>query len=187
MPKNKGKGGKNRRRGKNENDNLKREMPRVTMVDSENEPWNEYATIVSAKGGGSFKGICYIHKQHMADFNVPTSTAPDKEGFYVTERHLQIRGKLRKKQWVQAGDLVLMQVWPNERHKGSIVERYPSDEARKIKEEHELPSYVRINETDVGGENRDDDDGFEFAEVAGEDSEEDSSDDGKGPIDIDDI
>ena len=45
MPKNKGKGGKNRRRGKNENEGLKREL--VFKEDGQ-----EYAQVIIAKQGG---------------------------------------------------------------------------------------------------------------------------------------
>ena len=54
MPKNKGKGGKNRRRGKNENEGLKREL--VFKEDGQ-----EYAQ-VGLKQNTKYKNT--IHKQH---------------------------------------------------------------------------------------------------------------------------
>ena len=42
MPKNKGKGGKNRRRGKNENDNVKREL----ILKDEEQGWSKKSFII---------------------------------------------------------------------------------------------------------------------------------------------
>ena len=52
MPKNKGKGGKNRRRGKNENEGLKREL--VFKEDGQ-----EYAQVTKMLGNGRLEAMCF--------------------------------------------------------------------------------------------------------------------------------
>jgi translation initiation factor 1A len=69
MPKNKGKGGKNRRRGKNENEGLKREL--VFREDGQ-----EYAQVIKMLGNGRLEAMC----------------------FDGVKRLCHIRGKLRKNQ-----------------------------------------------------------------------------------------
>lgn len=68
MPKNKGKGGKNRRRGKNENEFEKREL-----IFKEDE--QEYAQVTKMLGNGRLEAMC----------------------FDGVKRLCHIRGKLRKK------------------------------------------------------------------------------------------
>merc|ERR1712212_1140545 len=79
MPKNKGKGGKNRRRGKNENEGMKREL--VFREDGQ-----EYAQVTKMLGNGRLKAMC----------------------FDGVERLCHIRGKLRKKVWIAQSDIVLV-------------------------------------------------------------------------------
>lgn len=68
MPKNKGKGGKNRRRGKNENEFEKREL--IFKEDQQ-----EYAQVTKMLGNGRLEAMC----------------------FDGVKRLCHIRGKLRKK------------------------------------------------------------------------------------------
>ena len=79
MPKNKGKGGKNRRREKNENEGLKREM--VFKEDGK-----EYAQVTKMLGNGRLEAMC----------------------FDGVKRLCHIRGKLRKKVWINQSDIVLI-------------------------------------------------------------------------------
>ena len=58
MPKNKGKGGKNRRRGKNENEGLKREL--VFKEDGQ-----EYAQV---------KGVWFVRISEVYNFGFPLSS-----------------------------------------------------------------------------------------------------------------
>jgi len=68
MPKNKGKGGKNRRRGKNENEGEKREL--VFKEDGQ-----EYAQVTKMLGNGRLEAQCFDGEKRLA----------------------HIRGKMRKK------------------------------------------------------------------------------------------
>lgn len=79
MPKNKGKGGKNRKRGKNEADDEKREL--VFKEDGQ-----EYAQVLRMLGNGRCEAMCI-------------------DG---TKRLCHIRGKMHKKVWIAAGDIILV-------------------------------------------------------------------------------
>uniref|UniRef100_A0A8C3QT84 Eukaryotic translation initiation factor 4C n=1 Tax=Cyanoderma ruficeps TaxID=181631 RepID=A0A8C3QT84_9PASS len=79
MPKNKGKGGKNRRRGKNENESEKREL--VFKEDGQ-----EYAQVIKMLGNGRLEALC----------------------FDGVKRLCHIRGKLRKKVWINTSDIILI-------------------------------------------------------------------------------
>lgn len=80
MPKNKGKGGKNRRRGKNENDVMKREL-----IEKDGDS-QSYAQVVKMLGNGRLTAFCFDGKSRLC----------------------HIRGKLRKKVWINAGDIILV-------------------------------------------------------------------------------
>ncbi|CAI0383756.1 unnamed protein product [Linum tenue] len=114
MPKNKGKGGKNRKRGKNEADDEKREL--IFKEDGQ-----EYA---------------------------------------------QIRGKMHKKVWIAAGDIILVGLRDYQDDKADVILKYMPDEARLLKAYGELPENTRLNEGIAGGLDEEDegagDDYIEF-------------------------
>jgi len=144
MPKNKGKGGKNRRRGKNENEGLKREL--VFKEDGQ-----EYAQVTKMLGNGRLEAMC----------------------FDGVKRLCHIRGKLRKKVWINQSDIVLIGLRDYQDAKADVILKYSADEARNLKSYGEFPESVKINETvEFGGEGDDD---IEFDEV---DSSGSGSDDG---------
>ncbi|KYN96770.1 translation initiation factor eIF-1A, putative, partial [Plasmodium reichenowi] len=76
MPKNKGKGGKNRRRGKNDNEGEKREL----LYKEEDQ---EYAQVLRMLGNGRLEAHC----------------------FDGVKRLCHIRGKMRKRVWINSGDI----------------------------------------------------------------------------------
>eukprot|EP00210_Caulerpa_lentillifera_P005568 g5325.t1 len=78
MPKNKGKGGKNRRRGKNENE-VKREL--VFKEDGQ-----EYGQVLRMLGNGRLEAHCFDGKKRLC----------------------HIRGKMRKKVWVNTVTAALL-------------------------------------------------------------------------------
>ncbi|CAF1177208.1 unnamed protein product [Adineta ricciae] len=102
MPKNKGKGGKNRRRGKNENDDVKR---------------NGHLEAFCFDNAGGKKRLCHI------------------------------RGKLRKKQWINQGDVILVGLRDYQDDKADVIMKYHADEARELKRMHEIPDNINITET----------------------------------------
>lgn len=136
MPKNKGKGGKNRRRGKNENDE-KREL--IFKEDGQ-----EYAQVLRMLGNGRLEAQCI-------------------DG---VKRLCHIRGKMRKKVWVNTGDIVLLGLRDFQDEKADVILKYMSDEARSLKAYGELPESIRVNETDTFEEDRgENDDAFDFDDV----------------------
>jgi len=85
--------------------------------------------------------------------------------FDNVKRLCHIRGKMRKKVWVNQGDIVLVSLRDFQDEKGDIITKYTAEEARNLKTYGELPDNVRINETDMGNDDSSDD-GVQFdAEV----------------------
>ena len=150
MPKNKGKGGKNRRRGKNENEGLKREL--VFREDGQ-----EYAQVTKMLGNGRLEAMC----------------------FDGVKRLCHIRGKLRKKVWINQSDIILVGLRDYQDAKADVILKYSADEARNLKSYGEFPETVKINETVTFGEEGIDDE-IEFDDV---DSSEEENDIGAGGID----
>ncbi|TBU62849.1 nucleic acid-binding protein, partial [Dichomitus squalens] len=168
-------GGKNRRRGKNENDDDKREL--VFREDGQ-----EYAQVTKMLGNGRLEAMCFDGEKRLA----------------------HIRGKMRKKVWINQGDIILLSLRDFQDDKADVIVKYTADEARSrmscplsrpsptrgfshdipsllaltlpmwfsVKAYGELPENAKINETETFGE-EDGECTFEF----GEDEE----------VDIDDI
>jgi len=141
MPKNKGKGGKNRRRGKNENDVLKRELIKKDDVNQ------AYAQVQKMLGNGRLMAFCFDGKQRLC----------------------HIRGKLRKKVWINTGDIILVGLRDYQDDKADVILKYTADEARVLKNEGHLPENAKLNEGDEGQG-----DEIEFADTgSGFESDED--------------
>jgi len=138
MPKNKGKGGKNRRRGKNENETEKREL--VFKEDGQ-----EYAQVAKMLGNGRLEAMC----------------------FDGTKRLCHIRGKLRKKVWINQGDIILVGLRDYQDAKADVILKYNPDEARNLKSYGEIPESAKINEATFVDEGMDDD--IKFGDDSGED------------------
>ena len=145
MPKNKGKGGKNRRRGKNESEGVKREL--VFKEDGQ-----EYAQATKMLGNGRLEAIC----------------------FDGVTRLCHIRGKLRKKVWINQSDIVLVGLRDFQDAKADVILKYSADEARNLKSYGEFPESVKINEAvEFGGEGDDD---IEFDDIDSDDSDSNEDD-----------
>ncbi|PHJ22167.1 translation initiation factor eif [Cystoisospora suis] len=164
MPKNKGKGGKNRRRGKNDNEGEKREL-------QYKEDGQEYGQVIRMLGNGRLEAYC----------------------FDGVKRLCHIRGKMRKRVWVNSGDIVLVSLRDFQNDKGDVIAKYNPDEARLLKQYGELPANAKINESDMFGDEDGGGGGIDFQEDSeGSDESSDEDDDGvaKGKdkdMDIDDI
>merc|ERR1712188_238298 len=135
MPKNKGKGGKSRRRGKNEGDD-KREL--VFKEDGQ-----EYAQVLTMLGNGRLEAQCFDGVKRMC----------------------HIRGKMRKRVWVCQGDIVLVGLRDYQDEKGDVILKYSADEARNLKAYGELPETAKINESTEVEFGDDDDVEFDFDEI----------------------
>jgi len=123
MPKNKGKGGKNRKKGKNENESVKRELVFK-------EEGQEYAIVTKMLGNGWVEAQCCDNVRRLA----------------------HIRGAFRKKVWIVQGDLVLLSLRDFQDDKADVILKYTADEAASLKKYGELPENTKINEGDIFGE-----------------------------------
>lgn len=137
MPKAKGKGGKNRRRGKNDS-GFKREL----QLRDEGQ---EYAQVVRMLGSGRVECMCFDGEERLA----------------------HIRGKMRKKVWINQGDIVLVSIREFQPDKCDVILKYHPDEARALKAQGELPENTNIMESSKFGES-DDECNFEFDNDSGE-------------------
>lgn len=105
--------------------------------------------------------------------------------FDGSKRLAHIRGKLRKKVWINQGDIILLSLRDYQDEKGDVILKYSADEARSLKAYGELPESAKINETDTYGHEGGEDDYFEF-EGSGSDAESEEGG-AKKEIDIDDL
>ena len=143
MPKNKGKGGKNRRRGKNENEDLKRELiireanqgkfARRHFIKSSQFvlclPFlcEAYAQVTKMLGNGRLEATCFDGSAN------------------ATRRLCHIRGKLRKKVWINSGDVILVGLREYQDAKADVILKYTPDEARRLMNLNEIPNTSKLN------------------------------------------
>ncbi|CDS07642.1 Putative Probable TIF11-translation initiationFT factor eIF1a [Lichtheimia ramosa] len=133
MPKNKGKGGKNRRRGKNDNEASKREL-------IFKEEGQEYAQVSKMLGNGRLEAQCFDGVKRLA----------------------HIRGAMRKKVWINQGDIILVSLREYQDDKADVIQRYNPDEARQLKQYGELPDSTKVNENEAFAGDEDEEVNFEF-------------------------
>jgi len=155
MGKNKGKGGKNRRRGKNDSV-VKREL--VTK-----EEGQDYAQVLRMLGNGRLEAHCFDGQKRLC----------------------HIRGKMRKRVWVNQGDIILVGLRDFQDSKADVILKYNTDEARQLKKMGELPDHVNITEDMLGDEGGDDVIFASDDSDAGSASDSDSDDD--RDVKVDDI
>ncbi|KAJ9115925.1 hypothetical protein QFC22_005068 [Naganishia vaughanmartiniae] len=130
-------GGKNRRRGKNENDDEKREL--VFKEDGQ-----EYAQVTKMLGNGRLEAQCFDGEKRLA----------------------HIRGKMRKKVWINQGDIILISLRDFQDDKADVIVKYTVEEARNLKQYGELPDTTKINEQDAAyGEDDDNEIMFEEDDI----------------------
>ncbi|MES1920260.1 hypothetical protein MHBO_001950 [Bonamia ostreae] len=125
MPKNKAKGGKRRRKGKNMND-FKRDLVLK-------EPQQEYAQVVQMLGNGRLSAYCFDGKTRLCT----------------------IRGKMRKKVWVNQSDIVLIGLRDFQDEKGDVILKYTAEESRKLQKLKQIPSNIVIGQADAIAEKKD--------------------------------
>merc|ERR1719431_918506 len=96
--------------------------------------------------------------------------------FDGVKRLCHIRGKLRKKVWINPSDIILIGLRDYQDAKADVILKYSTDEARNLKSYGEFPESVKINETvDFVGGDLDDD--IEFgSDVADGSGSEDGDD-----------
>lgn len=64
-------------------------------------------------------------------------------------RICHIRGNMRKKVWINNGDIILLGLRDFQDAKADVIMKYTADEARKLKSRGELPDNLELNKTDV--------------------------------------
>uniref|UniRef100_A0A7S0WGT9 Eukaryotic translation initiation factor 4C n=1 Tax=Hemiselmis tepida TaxID=464990 RepID=A0A7S0WGT9_9CRYP len=112
-------GGKNQKNKKKINRDLEKEKGELIFK----EIGQEYAQILRMLGNGRCETYCF-------------------DGI---KRLCHIRGKMRKKIWINIGDIVLIGIRDFQDQKGDIILKYSSGEARSLKAYGELPSSIQIN------------------------------------------
>ena len=141
MPKNKGKGGKNYKKGKKRDEG---ETRRDLLF---KEDGQEYAQVLRMLGDGRLALSCY-------------------DGVARTGL---IRGTMRRRVWINTGDIVLIGLREFQADKADVIHKYTTEEARNLQAYGELPANARINQTAIdmamegGGEGEDVD--FEFEDI----------------------
>ncbi|KAL3079951.1 hypothetical protein niasHS_011368 [Heterodera schachtii] len=121
MPKSKVKEGKKRRRGKNGNDIMKRELVKKDGDDQ------AYAQVEKILGNSRLTAFCFDGKNLLC--------------------HIR-RGKLRKNGWINTGDIILIRFRGYQHDKGvtDVILKYTPDEARILKNWGHLPESTKLND-----------------------------------------
>uniref|UniRef100_A0A2K5DNT1 S1-like domain-containing protein n=1 Tax=Aotus nancymaae TaxID=37293 RepID=A0A2K5DNT1_AOTNA len=99
------KGGKNRRRGKNENASEKREL--VFKEDGQ-----ESAQVIKMLGNGRLKAMCFVDVKRLC----------------------HIGGKLRKRVWIDTSDVILVDLGDYQDNKADVILKYNADELELVNE-----------------------------------------------------
>uniref|UniRef100_A0A5F5Q387 Eukaryotic translation initiation factor 4C n=1 Tax=Equus caballus TaxID=9796 RepID=A0A5F5Q387_HORSE len=110
-------------------------------------PPPEYAQVIKMLGNGRLEAMCF-------------------DGI---KRLCHIRGKLRKKVWINTSDIILVGLRDYQDNKADVILKYNADEARSLKAYGELPEHAKINETDTFGPG--DDDEIQFDDIGDDDED----------------
>ena len=135
MPKNKGKGGKNRRKGKTETEE-KRELPLK-------EEGQEYAQVTKMLGNDTVEAYC----------------------FDGTTRKIHIRGALRKKVWICVNDIILISLRDFQDNKADLIGKYSAEEARKLQNIGQIPNHTNIVDGSSSNNKLEDECVFDIEEI----------------------
>ena len=155
MPRARGKGGKNRKKTKAQQDRERREL-------QFKEDGQEYGQVTRMLGSGRVEVQCMDGKK----------------------RTCTIRGSMKNRVWIHAGDIVLLGLRDfGDDMKADVMLKYYDEEARELQELGELPESIRIAEGGFAYSD-DEEDGFDAAAGGGSDEEEEEK---KAPLDINNI
>ena len=158
MPNNKG--GKKFKKGKKNRFSGDKKQ----LIKKDPEESQEYAQVVNPKGNGRFELLCCDGGK---------------------ERMGTVCGQMRKRVWINRGDLVLISKWDGmtDDTKCSIILKYSEDEARRLQKEGELPTNFKLTLDEFDIENEDD--GFDMSDPS--ESESSESESSEEEIDLDEI
>ena len=149
MPRGRGKGGNKRKKGKNIQQGEKRDL--VYKEDGQ-----EYGQIMRLLGNGRVEVNCFDGQKRICT----------------------IRGRMRNRVWINAGDIILVSLREFGDEKADVIHKYYPEEAYELQDLGEIPENIAINEgvPDEG-------EGMEMGGEVDENGEENKADD----IDIDDL
>lgn len=136
------KGGKKGKKGKKVIEENKRKI-------SFKEEDQEYCQVVRLLGDCRAEGNCFDGKTRIC----------------------HIRGSMRKKVWVKAGNIVIVSLREFQDEKCDILHVYKDEEVKTLIKYGELPSTIKINDASVEDEKIDD--GIDFEKEEDEEDEED--------------
>ena len=143
MPRQRGKGGKNRKKTKAQQDRERREL-------QFKDDGQEYGQVLRLLGSGRVEVYCVDGKK----------------------RTCLIRGSMRNRVWIHTGDILLIGLRDfGDESKGDVMLKYYEEEARELQDLGELPDSIRIAEG--GFSYSDDEGEDAFAPATGEADEDD--------------
>ena len=128
MPKNK-KGGKGHKKGKN--------IPNVKKELVLREDCQEYGQVISMLGDMRVEVECL-----------------NEEGNLYKKRKCKIRGNMRKRCWINKGDIILIGLRDYEDDKADVIHKYDFDEVIRLKSLKEIPENLKLSD-DVGEKDND--------------------------------
>ena len=135
MPKNKI-GGKGHRRGKNSTGDG---TARALLL---KEPGQEYAKVLKLYGSCRLDALC--------------QSSEGKNEIVMKNRICHIRGKMRKRVWINRGDLILIGVRDFQDDKADVIHKYDHDEAKRLLKRGEIvPSMLSEDNDKTMGETDD--------------------------------
>lgn len=120
MPKNKGKGGKNRKKGKSDGAVTKRELVFK-------DPDQEYGIVTKLLGNCNMNVECADGQKRIA----------------------HVRGAMRKRVWVKVQDTILLSLRDFQDGKADIILVYDNDEVRMLRSYGELPENWGNDDDDI--------------------------------------
>lgn len=123
MPKNKGAGGKNRKKGKKTNDITFQHQVRDMVYKTDGQ---EYAQILKSLGNGYMQVSCFINEEKVI-------------------KRAHIRGTMRKKIWLSVGDIVLVSKRDYQNEICDILFKYSPNEVHILQEKNEIPKDLMDN------------------------------------------
>jgi initiation factor 1A len=98
--------------------------------------------------------------------------------FDNVKRLCHIRGKLRKKVWINTADIILIGLRDFQDEKADVILKYTPDEARQLKSRGQIPENVNIMDTSQFGQDTGGDDIYFDEQLSDEDGA--GSDSGAG-------
>ena len=119
----KGKGGKKKRRGKNDTGPVSRKL---ILADSDDQ---EYAQVIKLLGNARLQAKCFKKNKTTGEFTSKT-------------RICLIRGKMRKRVWINNNDMILVSLREFDDDKGDVIHKYEDNETKKLMKNNHIPNIV---------------------------------------------